>query len=153
VKRTTPLQTLRAGTRRAALSLMVLSLGAFAVARARRPTGAADIAAGARRVTPPVTHCDSAPAVRGALAAGASHVWTLCAGRRGRAARTRLRLDARGGGDLDCYLYGPARALVARDDDDHNACALDWRSTDSGTYSLELVNAGGSTSTYSATLW
>jgi hypothetical protein len=115
------------------------SLGGLAVLRARRPAPAAG------RAGP----CPASPAPRiaGTLPPGATRTWPVCVPH---AARARLRLDARGGGDLDCYLYGPGRALVARDDEDANACTLAWRPAGPGAYSLQLVNAGTSPSDYAA---
>jgi len=90
--------------------------------------------------------CGGVVQVRGALASGATRRWPVCFRR---SPRARLRVVTDGHGDLDCYLYGPRHALVARDDDDTSGCTLDWTPRDSGTYWLDLVNAGLSPTDYS----
>jgi hypothetical protein len=95
-----------------------------------------------------VSPCRSLATVRGTLGPGATRTWPLCYPR---GMQARLLVDARGGGDVDCYVYAPSRSLVARDDGESNACALEWIPRDSGTYTLDLVNAGSSPSEYAAT--
>src|SRR5438067_3160836 len=81
--------------------------------------------------------CASAAEYRGTLGPGATRTLVLCP-RRG--ARVSLRVDGRGAGDIDCYVYGPRRERVARDDDETNACALSWRAVDGGSHVVEIVN-------------
>jgi hypothetical protein len=53
-----------------------------------------------------------------------------------------LRVTGQGGGDIDCYLYGPDKKFVSRDDGGNNSCVVHTKPGEAGEYQLLMFNHG-----------